>query len=194
LYPNVRFATCASLIIFASIVGVGALVLLPRAIERSLVASTDISRRGMPSAVESRSVEGRASNAVTVEAPSPVENAPEQSSAEMQHTATASQEPVRRNDMTVPKQVMPVQPSASEGQHVEMPAIKTKARLPAPKKTARREGPAKRPTNEALNSVRRFGDTLHDIPVSAYAVDGIRRRIIIRPTSIQDVYYYSVPR
>jgi hypothetical protein len=27
--------------------------------------------------------------------------------------------------------------------------------------------------------------------VSSYAADGTSRRIVIRPTSIQDVYYYS---
>ncbi len=52
----------------------------------------------------------------------------------------------------------------------------------------------KRPSNEALNAVRRFGDNLRDIPVSAYDADGTRRRIVIRPTSIQDVYYYYAPR
>jgi hypothetical protein len=46
----------------------------------------------------------------------------------------------------------------------------------------------------ALNTLKRFGDNLPDIPVSAYAADGARRKIIIRPTSIQDVYYYSAPR
>jgi hypothetical protein len=195
LYPYVRFATCASLIIFTIIVGVGALVLLPRAVDRSVLAGTESSRRGMPSVAESGSVEGRVSSAGKVEAPPAAENAPEQPSAETQHTAAASPEPVQRNDMTVPEQATPMQRPAAEPQHVEMPAIKSKARLPALKKTARRDrGPAKRPSNEALNSVRRFGDTLRDIPVSAYAVDGTRRGIVIRPTSIQDVYYYSVPR
>jgi hypothetical protein len=42
--------------------------------------------------------------------------------------------------------------------------------------------------------VRRFGDDLRDIPVSSYAADGTRRNIVIRPTNIQDVYYYSRPR
>jgi hypothetical protein len=42
--------------------------------------------------------------------------------------------------------------------------------------------------------VRRFGDHLRDIPVSSYSADGTRRDIVIRPTSIQDVYYYSAPR
>jgi hypothetical protein len=194
LYPYVRFATCACLIIFASIVGVGALVLLPRAVERPLLASTEISPRLMPSAAESASAAAEASDAVTVEAPPAAQNAPEQPSVETRHTAAASPQ-LLRNDMTMPQQATPVQPPAAEGQQIEMPAIKTKARLPALKKTTRLDhGRAKRTTDKALNSVRRFGDTLSDIPVSAYSADGSRRRIVIRPTSIQDVYYYSVPR
>jgi hypothetical protein len=77
---------------------------------------------------------------------------------------------------------------------VESPPIKTKARAPAPKKTAHHRPSERRRTNEALNSVRRFGDRLHDVPVNAYAADGMRRSIPVRPTSIQDIYYYSIPR
>ena len=47
---------------------------------------------------------------------------------------------------------------------------------------------------EALRTVRKFDDRLQDIPVDAYAGDGSRRSIVIHPRSIQDVYYYSVPR
>ena len=61
-------------------------------------------------------------------------------------------------------------------------------------KTAARENRGAKPANEALNAVRRFQDNLRDIPVSSYAADGTRRTIVIRPTSIQDVYYYSAPR
>ena len=57
-----------------------------------------------------------------------------------------------------------------------------------------RESRGAKPANEALNAVRRFQDNLRDIPVSSYAADGTRRTIVIRPTSIQDVYYYSAPR
>jgi hypothetical protein len=32
-------------------------------------------------------------------------------------------------------------------------------------------------------------DTLHDVPVNI--PDGTQRRIDVRPTSLQDVYYYS---
>jgi hypothetical protein len=62
---------------------------------------------------------------------------------------------------------------------------------PARKKQVRREPAAKRPTGDALRTVRRFGDNLQDIPVTSYAGDGSRRTIVVRPTSIQDVYYYS---
>jgi hypothetical protein len=52
LYSYVRFATCASLIAFTSIVGVGALMLLSRALERPLVVSAEApdpaAPRGVP--------------------------------------------------------------------------------------------------------------------------------------------------
>ena len=49
-------------------------------------------------------------------------------------------------------------------------------------------------SRNALNAVRRFGDSLPDVPIDAYSGDGTRRKVIIRPTSIQDYYYYSAPR
>ena len=72
-------------------------------------------------------------------------------------------------------------------------AVETQPRAPGAK-TAARENRGAKPANEALNAVRRFQDNLRDIPVSSYAADGTRRTIVIRPTSIQDVYYYSAPR
>jgi hypothetical protein len=81
----------------------------------------------------------------------------------------------------------------------DKPATGTQASLPAAKKPIRSRI-AKRSTNEALNVVRKFGDSPRDIPVSAYAGNGTRvggrpgLPLDIRPTSIQDVYYYSVPR
>src|SRR5262249_22600670 len=85
--------------------------------------------------------------------------------------------------------------SAAEGRRVPKPAAEAQPRAAAPKKATPEDRAAKqRPTNEALNAVRRFQDDLRDIPVSAYAADGTRRTIVIRPTSIQDVYYYSAPR
>jgi hypothetical protein len=86
-------------------------------------------------------------------------------------------------------------PPAAEGRRVPKPAAEAQPRAAASKKPAPEDRAAKqRPTNEALNAVRRFQDDLRDIPVSAYAADGTRRTIVIRPTSIQDVYYYSAPR
>jgi hypothetical protein len=85
---------------------------------------------------------------------------------------------------------------AAERRTAEQPEATIKEPPPAPvkKKFARREPAAKRPAAEALRAVRKFDDKLQDIPVDAYAADGSRRSIVIRPTSIQDVYYYSVPR
>jgi hypothetical protein len=86
-------------------------------------------------------------------------------------------------------------PPVAEGRRAAKPAAEAQPRAAAPKKAAPEDRAAKqRPTNEALNAVRRFQDNLRDIPVSAYAADGTRRTIVIRPTSIQDVYYYSAPR
>jgi hypothetical protein len=94
---------------------------------------------------------------------------------------------VKQRNVTRPRHAAPV---ATE-RHVAKPVVETPP--PAPKKAAREARGAK-PSNEALNAVRRFQDNLRDIPVSSYAADGTQRTIVIRPTSIQDVYYYSAPR
>jgi hypothetical protein len=107
----------------------------------------------------------------------------------------APQEPVQQSNLTAPVQEAPaVQPPATRQRHAAKPATEAPPRLPAPKKIARRDRTPKRSTNEALNAVRKFNDNLRDIPVSSYAADGTPRTIVIRPTSIQDVYYYSAPR
>jgi hypothetical protein len=100
--------------------------------------------------------------------------------------------PKPRREVMAPRRETP---PAAEGRRAPKPAAEAQPRAAAPKKPAPEERAAKqRPTNEALNAVRRFQDDLRDIPVSAYAADGTRRTIVIRPTSIQDVYYYSAPR
>jgi hypothetical protein len=79
-------------------------------------------------------------------------------------------------------------------------AVEVQANLPAAQKPIRSGRVAKRSTNEALSIVRRFGGGPRDIPGNAYAGNGPRVStrpglpLDIRPTSIQDVYYYSVPR
>ena len=110
--------------------------------------------------------------------------------------ATVSQESARQAVITAPERVTPVSPPATEQRPSPKPMIKAQARPPAAKKVVRRDQAAKRSTSEALRTVRRFGDrdTLQDIPVSSYAADGQQRTIVIRPTSVQDVYYYSVRR
>ncbi len=101
--------------------------------------------------------------------------------------------PKQRREVMAPRRETP--PPVAEGRRAAKPAAEAQPRAAAPKKAAPEDRAAKqRPTNEALNAVRRFQDNLRDIPVSAYAADGARRTIVIRPTSIQDVYYYSAPR
>jgi hypothetical protein len=153
---------------------------------------------------------------VRVEVPPAAEDAREQPLTQPQRTARAPQEPA--SDMTAPERGLPAPPPAAPEQRVAKPAIEPQVAPPAlkkaaaeqhvakpaiesqvvpaqPKKVVRSGRAARRSTNEALKTVRRFGgETLHDIPVSAYAADGTRRSIVIRPTSVQDVYYYSVPR
>jgi hypothetical protein len=117
--------------------------------------------------------------------PAPQDTAPQK---------TAAPEPAQQTAATAPAPAAPVQPPAATERPAAKPAIKAQTAPPAAKKAARRDRIAKKPSTEALNAVRKFGDTLRDIPVSSYAADGTRRTIVIRPTSIQDVYYYSAPR
>ena len=136
--------------------------------------------------------------------PAPV--AEEQHIAEPQSQASAPQQetsppPPVAEERHIPKQRREVAaprrepPPVAEGRRAAKPAAEAQPRAAAAKKPASEARAAKqRPATEALNAVRRFQDNLHDIPVSAYAADGTRRTIVIRPTSIQDVYYYSAPR
>ena len=101
---------------------------------------------------------------------------------------------VQRN-LATPAAKPPVQRPAAKERHAAKPAIEeNEDTRPAQKKAFRPERTAKRPTNDALNAVRKFGDSPREIPATSYAADGTRRDIVIRPTSIQDVYYYSAPR
>ena len=93
-------------------------------------------------------------------------------------------------------------PAQIESSQAEKPVVerkgvaKTAARTPAkPPVTAERTPPqrtrtVKASTRDAWGVMRRF-DERPRIPVDAYSADGAPRRIIIRPTSIQDVYYYN---
>ncbi|MET0923695.1 MAG: hypothetical protein ABWY47_11200 [Xanthobacteraceae bacterium] len=95
-----------------------------------------------------------------------------------------------------PRQAAATRPSA-ENETAPRPSAANESApraAAAKKKASRQEQAAKRSTSEALGVVRRFGETLPEIPVRSYAPDGTQRTIVIRPTNIQDSYYYSAPR
>ena len=133
--------------------------------------------------------------------------APQQEPAAPQQEAsapTAPEEPqhtTKRRSVTPSRHAAPAAPPIAEKRRAARANVETQPRASAAKNAAREDRGAKagkeaanKPANEALNAVRRFQDNLRDIPVSSYAADGARRTIVIRPTSIQDVYYYSAPR
>jgi hypothetical protein len=110
--------------------------------------------------------------------------------------AAPSQESMRQGDIKEREQATAAPAAASETGQVARTPMATRARVSAAKnkRAAHADRGAKRSTTEAAKSVRRPADGLKDIPVSAYAADGTQRRIVIRPTSVQDVYYYSSGR
>jgi hypothetical protein len=130
---------------------------------------------------EERQVPTQRSEAAQQETPVPPPVAEEQRVEEQRREATAP-----------PQETSP--PPVAEGRRAAKPAAEAQRAAVAKKPASEDRAAKQRPVTEALNAVRRFQDNLHDIPVSAYAADGTRRTIVIRPTSIQDVYYYSAPR
>ena len=151
--------------------------------QRSEVAAPQQDTPAPPPVAEERQISTQRSEVAAPQqdtpAPPPV--------AEERHIAK------QRSAVVAPQPETP--PPAAEGRRAAKPAAEAQPRAAAAKKAAPGDRAAKqRSTNEALNAVRRFQDNLRDIPVSAYAADGTRRTIVIRPTSIQDVYYYSAPR
>ena len=121
----------------------------------------------------------------------PSEATPQQEAS----ASPAAEEPhiAKQRKFTPARHAAPTAAPLAEKRHAAKPTAEAQPHTPAPKKTVREDRGAKH-TNEALNAVRKFQDNLRDIPVSSYAGDGTRRTIVIRPTSIQDVYYYSAPR
>jgi len=152
------------------------------------------------------------------------QQAPQQEPAPQQEASTPAvpaepQHTTKRRSVTPVRHAAPAPPAVAEKRRAAKANVETQPRVGAAKtaaredrgakpaneavetqprsggaKTAARENRGAKPANEALNAVRRFQDNLRDIPVSSYAADGTRRTIVIRPTSIQDVYYYSAPR
>ena len=151
--------------------------------QRSEVAAPQQDTPAPPPVAEERQISTQRSE---VAAPQQETPAPPPVAVE-RHTAK------QRSAVVAPQPETP--PPAAVGRRAAKPAAEAQPRAAAAKKAAPGDRAAKqRSTNEALNAVRRFQDNLRDIPVSAYAADGTRRTIVIRPTSIQDVYYYSAPR
>jgi hypothetical protein len=102
-------------------------------------------------------------------------------------------QPVEQSEVTAPVRTRSVRRAPAEERHAAQSPAAAQTRAPLAKRVARGER-TKRPASEALNAVRKFDDALPEIPANSYAADGTPRRIVIRPTSIQDVYYYSAPR
>ena len=105
-----------------------------------------------------------------------------------------SGQPVEQSEATAPVRTRSVRRAPAEDRHIAQSPAAAQTRAPLAKRVARGERTAKRPASEALNAVRKFEDPRPEIPANSYAADGTPRRIVIRPTSIQDVYYYSAPR
>ena len=204
-----RFAICSSLIGFGILIVGGALALLPPAVEMVVIARGDraeqFERAKSPCQSQDRdclspTTQARKSevatedNAVPVEVTSATGNVPEQVVGKIQDANPERRELSQQSEIKEPVRDMIALRPTTEEQQVEGSKVKRQTRTTAVKRSIGRVRDAKVPPNEALRVVRRFGDDLHDIPVSAYAADGTKRSIVIRPTSIQDVYYYSVPR
>jgi hypothetical protein len=219
LYSRLRFLTSACLIAFGTVVVAGAIGVLPALIERLSVVEVSPSCTGeiqLPwgrtcsSQRDTTSVAARnpgrdvqvadhpdLDQVVTVEPPQSSQNTgsaatefmqPRAAVAPVQQLASAPPGTEEATQATPTAQAPTVAPSAQAAPIA--PLVKPKPR--SVKKVARREPSSERRRDEALSTVRRFGgNNVREIPVDAYAADGAPRRvIIIRPTSIQDVYYY----
>jgi hypothetical protein len=219
LYSRLRFLTSACLIAFGTVVVAGAIGVLPALIERLSVVEVSPSctseiqlswGRTCSSQPDTPSVAARypgrdvqVADHPGVDQVATVE--PRQSS---QNTGSAATEFMQPRAAVAPVQQLASAPPGTEEAPQAVPTAQAPTVAPsaqaapiAPlvkpkprsvKKVARREPSSERRRDEALSTVRRFGgNNVREIPVDAYAADGAPRRvIIIRPTSIQDVYYY----
>jgi hypothetical protein len=118
----------------------------------------------------------------------PQESAPQASSAQ----ELVPRQSLQQGNIAASKPL--VQRPAAIERRAPKSTIEAETRPPAQKKVASQQRTAKRSTNEDLNEARKKDDKLHDIPVTSYTADGAKRTVVIRPTSVQDAYYYSAPR
>jgi outer membrane biosynthesis protein TonB len=221
LYRHMRVATCASLIVFGVVLAGGAMALVPSLVDRLSVSRTELSpaptcastqaaSKGKDCIVRHDPPVGTVQpvQPAQVEASSEIDNPPARSLPQ-QHAAALPDQPIETPEIVAPvhseeasatvhspEVAAPVHETVPQPPHAEeraraKPTRQTKSRLSHANKTARQDQTAEPRTHKALAAMRRFEDSRRDIPMSAYAAEGPPRRIIIRPTSIQDVYYYS---
>jgi len=211
LYHHLRIATCASLIFFTGVVAVGALMLLSRVTGSppSADVRAGISRPPAPSPLESVDLQvGSSANAAGPAAtgtPVAAESAREEPAAKAAEATVSAERPAQAAQASVAAQPVPekemlaaahapASAPAAAGETRHRRAAKAGALHQILRRTAHRERSARRPSKEASTVIPRLGEPRRDIRLDAYAAEQIPRRIPIRPTSIQDVYYYSVPR
>jgi hypothetical protein len=192
--------------------GFGALLVIPQAFEQRPALAADIVPSEPPSPPQSFNLFDPVASPHATMLPAPKTPAAKSDAdaaplAVRAETEPATELPIAERPVTESRRVVELppaweQPQAPRPPQTQRPALKRHAATAAVKpqdrplvrtRTARREQSGKRPS-EALRTVRKFSDDLQDIPVTAYAGDGTRRSVVIHPTSIQDVYYYSVPR
>ena len=211
LYSRLRFLTSASLIAFGTVVAAGAVGVVPALVERLSVGAVAVSPSckseiALPwgrtcslqpdaPAIAARipgtdivvAAQPDLDHVTSVEPPQPIQN-----------TTSAATEFVEPGEAVAPAPQLASAPPAVEeppqaAPDVRAPRIQSTAKTKprTVRKVARREPSSERRRDEAVSAVRRFDrNNVREIPVDAYAYEGIPRRIIIRPTSIQDIYYY----
>jgi hypothetical protein len=215
LYRYLRIATFAALIVFGAVIAGGVTALVPSLVERVWLGRAEVTvapSLTCASAVEASREEsclpGHDVLPVAEAEPAPPPLAKTGAAFEVDSTlvrgspkqaAAAPAPPVEAPAVTAPVRETRPEPAHAEApvqaeKRVRAkPAREAKTRLTsAPRKTVRRERTAERRTQKALSAMRRLEDPRRDIPMSAYASDGIPRGIVIRPTSIQDMYYYGL--
>jgi hypothetical protein len=130
--------------------------------------------------------------------PALLQSAPQQSATDQPSASTIEQPipqpPVQQTAIVDPAHETPTQPPTVAERRTSKPAIRTPTGPMAAKKASHGERPKKPSAAEDFKQGRKLGAKLQDIPISSYSADGTSRTVVIRPTSIQDIYFYSSPR
>jgi len=124
-----------------------------------------------------------------IEPPQSPEHSPDRAAESAHQRSSVPQpDPAPRDELTRAEPVLPPPswPPAVTDQPVVGAAGEEANQTSAPPTRA-----AQRGRSEPPRAVRGNHDNLGSISVMARASDGTRRKIVIRPTSMQDVYYYA---